>query len=176
MVLTIEQTRKKPRINYALAATLIATGISMADAAKQVGAKNANSLAVGLNRKGVNAKLARSHHVTEGQTRTLTLRVANAAGEALREQFADILTKHGAALAKVPAKRNLAHIRKVGDAFEPLARVAKIVHDWGNTQTVGLVALRSVNQVEQAEQPAIECKTTQEACVSDPAKVPENGS
>ena len=149
---------RKPRINYALAATLLTQGVSFEDIAPQVGAKSGNVLRVQMHKKGVTATIAKSHHHLEGDvSRPLVLRVANAASEALREQFSGILAAHGQALSKIKPKRNLKHIKQVGEAFEPLARVAKIVHDWGNTQTVGLIAMGTSAQVEsQADPPAIE--------------------
>ena len=132
---------KKPRINYALAATLLASGVTLAQAAERTGAGNARSLRVGLAKRGVTLGGIKSSEGNLDRIQGVALKAVSAASEALRHQFGDILAKHGEALSKVPAKRNLAHIRKVGEAFEPLARIGKIVHDWGQGGASGLVVI-----------------------------------
>lgn len=143
---TPKQPRK--RVNYALAATLVATGVTYAEAAKQVGAKTGDVLRVGLNRKGVSAKQARALPVTGERIQSVTLRVASQASTLLRDQFSDLLAQHTAALSKVPVKPNLKHITKLGQAMEPLARTAKIVHDWGNDSPSGIVMMGQTSLAE----------------------------
>lgn len=171
-MLTAEKPNKKHRINYALAATLIASGASLAQAAERSGAANALTLKTCLRRKGLTFNAIRNSEGNLDNMQRVATRAVSQASEALRAQFGDILAAHGAALAKVPAKRNLAHIRKVGEAFEPLARTAKIVHDWGSSQSVGIVSLGVVTQAEaeEAEQPAIEIGSTPPVPVIEPPK------
>ena len=139
-VLTEETPRKqrRKRVNYALAATLVAQHVTLNDAAIQSGAKDGNSLRVGLARRGVTATQARH---SDGQVQRAVIvanKAVSAASEALREDLASILAKHTSALGEIKPRANLKHIRAVGDAIEPLARTAKIVHDWGNTDKPGL--------------------------------------
>jgi hypothetical protein len=159
---TLTKPNKKHRINYALAATMIAGGVTLPEAAKRLGAASATSLRVGLARKGVTITGIRKESGNVDRIQAVAVKCVSQASEALKAQFSDILAKHGEALSKVPAKRNLTHIRKVGEAFEPLARIGKIVHDWGSSQSIGLISIGAASQVEQAEQPAIEIGTPQE--------------
>lgn len=129
----------KASVNYALAATLLAQGMDLEQIAPQVGAKTPNSLRVGLNRKGVNVTAAKVLQNIAGRTCSVTLRIASQASEILRRDASDILQAHVSKLKEVPAKANLAHIERVGQALEPLIRSAKIVHDWGNQEAQGVV-------------------------------------
>lgn len=149
----LPQTTKKrrPRINYALAATLVTQGVTLEEAAKESGAKNANVLRVGLIRHGVTATVARSLQPTPERIQTITAKIASQASELLRNSLAGTLNKHATALEQVEAKPDLKHITQVGQALEPLARTAKIVHDWGNETKLGLVALGVVEQLDQAQ-------------------------
>lgn len=150
-VLEPASKQRRKRVNYVLAATLVAQGITLADAAKETGAKNANVLAVGLRRKGVTATIARAIEPTPNHIKTITAKVANQASELLRTRFSRTLDKHAEALEQVETKPDLDHIQRVGQALEPLARTAKIVHDWGNETKLGLVALGVVEQLDQAQ-------------------------
>lgn len=169
------QAMAKPTINYALAATLIATGVTLEDAAKQVGAKTADVLRVGLARKGVTAKRARALEPVGERRTSVALSIVSEASAALRAQFSDILSNHASKLAEVPAKANLKHLRQVGDALEPLARTAKIVHDWGSEQPNALVMVGMFS--DQKPQETIEPAKDIQAVVveetpSEPAKDP----
>lgn len=152
------RSRTKKRINYALAATLISSGVTLNDAAPEVGAKDANSLRVGLARRGVTVGLCRAKTPLEGNINSVALRVATRASELLRGDVENILQSHVGKLKDIPAKANLKHIKAVGDALEPLVRSAKIVHGWGSETEDGLV--RKARFVE------IESSCAQEAATS----------
>lgn len=82
---------------------------------------------------------------------------------ALRETLADVLAKHSAALAKVPASPNLKHIKQVGDALEPLTRSAKTVFDWGNDKPNALIVMGDMRALDQKKQfPLIEAEQPNE--------------
>jgi transposase len=74
------------------------------------------------------------------------------ASQALREVFASTLAQHADALAKVAVKPNLKHLKRVGEAIEPLARTAKIVHDWGAGSIQGVILAGSL-EVDKGDQP-----------------------
>lgn len=126
-------------VNYALAATLLAQGKELSEVAPLVGSKTPESLRVGLNRKGVTVTAAKVLQNVAGRTCSVTMRIATEASRLLREDAGVILQSHVSKLKEVPAKANLAHIQRVGQALEPLIRSAKIVHDWGNQEATGLV-------------------------------------
>ncbi len=138
-------------INYALAATLVTQGVTLAEAAKQSGAKNANVLGVGLRRKGVTVTVARGREPIAEASKSITLRLATEAGRILKQDMGELIQTHVGQLKNVEAKPDLAHITKVGMALEPLVRSAKIVHDWGNEQSLGIVALGIVEHLDQAQ-------------------------
>ncbi len=131
------------KINFALAAAMLTAGATLEDTAAKVGAKTANSLRVALQRRNItrrnvqllqstNTKLA--HASDPAQAKGL-MRASNE----LRAVLAGFLSNHVGALAKVPAKANLKHLRAVGEAVEPFARTAKIVHGWDSSDKTGLL-------------------------------------
>lgn len=149
-----EPRKKHHRINYALAATLVASGVTLEEAAKQTGAKNANTLGAGLRRKGVTATACRNMEPVGERSTNVTLRLASQAKDVLREQFASLLGKHVGQLDAIPAKANLKHLRQVANVAEPLARTAKIVCGWGDdgpAKAVDLSVMVAV-RVDQAPQ------------------------
>lgn len=129
----------KASINYALAGTLIAAGLTCEEAAKQCGAKNGNSLRRVLHRKGVTARQARTVTGEQIVTKSMTFRLATEASKVLKESFSTVLQRHTDALSQIPAQPNLKHIQSVGAALEPLVRSAKVVHGWGDEAAQGLI-------------------------------------
>lgn len=129
----------KQTINYALAATLLTTNATLAEIAPQVGAKSANSLRVGLAKRGVTAKQARSLDFHPDRIHSAAIRVASQASEALRSQFSSELANAAKNLSAIPLSKSLKHLKQRAEVLEPLARTAKIVHDWGSEQSNALV-------------------------------------
>lgn len=127
------------RINVALAATLISSGVSLEDAALQCGAKNANVLRVVLARKGVTVRQAQSLELVGDRKANVTMSIVSEASRALRAQFANELAQTASKLSEIPAKADLKSLRQRAEVLEPLARTAKIVHDWGSEQPNALV-------------------------------------
>ena len=163
-----------PKINYALAATLLASGMPMSEIAPQVGAKNANVLKVGLCKKGVNARLAQSPPQANRVSMSLVQKVANQASEILKRDMGDVLASHTSALKQVPSKVDLEHIQKVGNALEPLARAAKLVYSWGDEQIQGIVSLGVVEQIDQAQDALeVESSVSQATITSVPEQAQE---
>lgn len=161
---------KQNRVNYALAATLLASGIHPDEIAPKVGAKNSNVLMVGLCKRGVNARNAKNPGLGTNVSLSLVHRVASQASDLLRKDFADILQSHTSELKKIAPRPSLRHLRAVGDALEPLARTAKIVHDWGNTEAQGMILVGDVASAE-AQETTIDIPSTQPVVVSEP--IPE---
>lgn len=135
----IPEHKPRKRLNLALAATLVATGVTLDEAAKRVGAANGASLRVCLHRAGVTAKQVRSLPTTADRSQPLILSIVSQASEALRSEFSNILSNHTAQLKKIPARANLKHLKRVGEAIEPLARTAKIVHGWGDGAALAMI-------------------------------------
>ena len=129
----------KASVNYALAATLIASGVTFDDAASECGAKSGDVLKVGLFRKGVTRKQVEALAIVNDVNKSKTLRLANQASEILKRGMADIIQSQTDALSTIPAKADLDHIQSVGAALEPLVRSAKVVHGWGDEQAQGLI-------------------------------------
>jgi len=126
-------------INYAMAATLLSQGLNYEQAAQQVGAKDGNSLRVGLFRRGVTLTATRgSEFAIQRAVRVATVAVSGAS-KALKNDMAGLLQAHTSALGQIKAKPNLKHIMRVGMALEPLVRSAKVVHGWGDEAAQGLI-------------------------------------
>lgn len=163
----------KASINHLLAGTLVAGGLTADEAAKQCGAKNGASLRRVMYRKGVTVKGARTVTGEQMVTRSMTMRLASAAGQVLKDSMAGVLQAHTDALAQVPAKANLGHIIAVGAALEPLVRSAKVVHGWGDETVQGLIVdMRqadpdSVNVVTDIDTTVTPMVTEQAACGVD---------
>lgn len=157
----IEQTpnnTKRKRINYALAATLVASGLTLQEAAEKTGAKNANVLQVGLARKGVIATVARKMPLVGSASMSLTMRVASEASEVLRDKFASVLDKATDSMGLMPIKPNYKSLKRFGEVIEPLARTAKIVHGWDSDSKPSMLMVGQIEQMEQ--QGAIDVTST----------------
>lgn len=137
------------RINYALAATLLSQHLTYEQVAKQVGAKNANSLKAGMNRRGVTATLTRSNDFQTQRAVVIATKAVSQASEALRSKFSGLLDNAASKLCNVEVSANVKELKHLGEAAEPFVRMAKIVHDWGNDSPSGLVMVGEIAQVEE---------------------------
>jgi hypothetical protein len=138
---------KRGRIDYALARTLIAQHVTLAEAAKQAGAKDAHSLRVGLAQQGITATQLRNTKPQLAKAFTVAKQAVTAASEELKEDFAEVLAQHTAMLKKIKPRMSLKHISRVGQAMEPFARIAKIVHGWGDETKTGIVSVGIVQHL-----------------------------
>lgn len=101
---TVELPRKPQRIqdrriNYALAATLIAQGEDVGSVAAKCGAKNAHTLRVGLNKRGVKVKEARALPMTPARNQTTVARLATQAVDIIRDRLNEELIEQVDSLA-----------------------------------------------------------------------------
>lgn len=158
-------------INYAMAATLLSQGLNYEQAAQQVGAKDGNSLRVGLFRRGVTLTATRgSEFAIQRAVRVATVAVSGAS-KALKEDMAELLQSHTSALGQIKAKPNLKHILRVGMALEPLVRSAKVVHGWGDEVAHGLLVMgemRSADPDNESVNAVTDVTTTVTAMVAEP--------
>lgn len=146
----------KPTIDYNLAATLIASGLTLAETAEKVGAKSGETVRQGLVRRGTSAyQLRAAKFATVCNESNDAMRLAKDASVLLRRSLGNTLAKHAAALDKVAVKPNLQHIKQLGEAIEPLARTGKIVHDWGQEDKSTLIAIGLVESWD-SQQDAID--------------------
>jgi hypothetical protein len=136
-------------INYALAATLLTTGATYEEIAPKVGAKNGESLRVGLGKRLVTKTGVKTLSLPNCRTTHVAIQVASEASQILKEQMSGLLEQHTGALAQVKVKADLKHITRVGQALEPLARTAKIVHGWGDESVSGLISIGVVEQLQR---------------------------
>lgn len=90
------------RINYAMAAVLVAKGETLEAAAKACGAKNAKVLQVGLKRRGVSATAARNIIPKNEAISSPAVRIAAAVSEVLRDKAAARLEMQLDSLAAQP--------------------------------------------------------------------------
>lgn len=138
------------RINYALAATLIASGLSYDEAAPQVGSKNGNSLRVGLNRRGVTLRTATNvlQGVTPAQLSSspVLLRVANAAhqvlsrrSESTRSKHADVAFKVAETIANREVPKHADKLQQYVETWNGAVKGAASVFGWDSDQGVTLV-------------------------------------
>jgi hypothetical protein len=168
------------RINYALATLLASEGQSMDQIAPQVGAKNANSLQVGMSKRGVTkgkVTKAVAKNSSPDVTQHIALRVVSQASESLRQKFAGILDKTANAIGDIPVIADTKSVKELGEATEPWVRIAKTIHDWGNDAKPGLVRASRYVEIESTcvpepttesvPQKALEAPTPQDAQVID---------
>ena len=147
----------RPCINYALAGTLIAAGVTYAEAAKQTGAANGESLRRVLARKGVTARQARAIPVTNAPPMSVTLSLATAAGELLRNSLAKDLQATADKVGNLPTVGYKALKQRV-EVLEPLARTAKIVYRWSD-DAKPTINLNLVTDTRLADLPVIDCES-----------------
>lgn len=86
--------KHRKRINYALAGTLLHSGLTMDEIALRVGAANGNTLRSSLSRKGVTksgAKLIVDVNADKKSVDTLTARVSRDAAEIIRDSIGERL-------------------------------------------------------------------------------------
>ena len=138
--------KRNHRINYGLAATLLANGEDLLTVCSKVGAKNPNTLKVGLFRRGVTMSAARVLKSVNAGTCSLTLKIASQASELLRKDLGETLQAHANALKQIPAKPNLKQLKALTEVIEPMARTGKILHDWGNESATGLAMVGLYDQ------------------------------
>jgi len=122
-----------------MAATLLSQGLNYEQAAQQVGAKDGNSLRVGLFRRGVTLTATRGSEFAIQRAVRVANTVVSEASKALKEEMSGLLATHTSALKQVKPRANLKHIMRVGMALEPLVRSAKVVHGWGDEAAQGLI-------------------------------------
>lgn len=148
------------KINYALAATLVAAGHSYAEVAPQVGAKTGESLRVGLNKRGVTLRTATDalQAATPDQLRNapMLLRVANAAnalqriGERTRTKAANIAERLADSLAERKVPRNLEDAQVFASTLQSTVKTASIVHGWEQTTVNAIIMPGDTEQVVDA--------------------------
>lgn len=135
-------------INYAMAATLLSQGLNYDQAAQQTGAKNGNSLKVGLFRRGVSQAATRSGEFAIKRATLVATAVVNEASRALKDEMSSVLASHTSALSQIKPRANLKHIMRVGMALEPLVRSAKVVHGWGDEVAHGLLVMGEMRSAD----------------------------
>ena len=139
--LTRPQQRK---IDWKLAAQLRATGLTHQQIAERTGAVSSEAVRVGLMRRGVNIAVRTALLTSADQQVKQSLIKLS---EETKQSLAKTVLTHTQALSNVPAKANLNHIKRLGQAMEPLARTAKIVHGWGESSNKPLINLQVLGSV-----------------------------
>ena len=135
----------KAKVNYAVAATLVASGMTMDRVADKVGSANGESLRRGLARKGVTARSARTADIDLIVPRSVTAKVASDAVAHLKDTFNSLLTAHVGKLAQVKPSSNLKKLKKIGEVIEPFARTFKTINgEPGKGSLVNVQVLGSV--------------------------------
>ncbi len=146
-------------INYALAATLIAAGVSLETAAQQTGAKNGNVLRVGLNKRGVTtttaSKLATSANAPLQVKDQALNKVATDAmkiiADATRQDLAEtvamrVKTVKEARFGKIGSDVALKHAQ----TLKSLAESGKIAFpSWNEPANTSLVQINILNQLNE---------------------------
>lgn len=157
---TVTQKIRRNRINYALAGTLLANGLTWEEIAKQVGAGSAESLRVGCARKGVTKPMVRNLE-PKGEARvTVTARLATEADAILRERANGLL---GAQLGKLASKPvGKLHSKGQGDAavLKTLAETWRTLN--GNPDSISIqfgVGARPDDLIA-TPQPVVSCGPT----------------
>jgi len=138
------QNYRQKRINYALAATLLMSGMTLEQAAVEVGAKNSEVLRVGLAKRGVTCGKARALQQataamagpTPGMVATVTARLAthastivNEASRKLRQSLATATEQSAAVLEAKPPKNVKEVIQRAG-TLKSLVESGDKLHGW----------------------------------------------
>jgi hypothetical protein len=149
------------RINYALAATLLSQGLSLAQAAEKSGAISAGSLKSGLARRGITALACKRGELAVQRAERVAAKVVATASEGLKLALAEDLLDTTERLRKIKPGNTLKRLRMRADVLEPLARTGKIVHGWSDDRPSPLVSLQVLGSVTIGGRgvPSIEAST-----------------
>ena len=136
----------KAKVNYALAGTLVASGMTFQEAASRCNAANGESLRRGLFRKGVTGRASRVAYTDRIVPQSVTMTVATQAAEHLKSTFNRILVKHVGSLEKIKPSSNLKKLKKIGEVIEPFARTYRTVNgEQGKPSLVNVQVLSNLN-------------------------------
>lgn len=130
---------RKATINYAKAATLIAAGATMAQAAQECGAQSAGSLRVGLFRRNVTIKAIKCSEGNLQRIKGVASQVLAQESERIKGDFAELLREHVSKLKDVKPSKSLKKAQQFANVLEPFARTAAKVHGWGDETVQGLI-------------------------------------
>lgn len=159
---TAESTKKKKkqRINYALAATLLATGCEPEAIAGQVGAKNWNSVRVGLAKRGVTQNATKALPPSEIVVQRAAVNIATSAVEEIRERLTKELMHQVGALESKPVSYAKLASKGQGRAavVKTIAESFKSLHG-GAEMNVLVFGVDSMND-RPGSQPTIELEPT----------------
>lgn len=129
----------KQTINYAMAATMLAAGATLDQAAKETGAKNAEALRVGLYRRNVTVKAIKSSEGNLQRITAVAAQVLSAESERIKGDFAGLLRDHVTKLKEVKPSKSLKKAQQFVNVLEPFARTAAKVHGWGDEVAQGII-------------------------------------
>lgn len=129
MVATVEESpvKHRKRINYALAGTLLHTGLSMDEIAVKVGAANANTLRSALSRKGVtrsNARLITDVNPSQSHVETLTARISRQASDIIKDSIGERLLAQASKLSS----RKVGKLANVGQGEAAVLKTLAETH------------------------------------------------
>ncbi len=91
----------------------------------------------------------------------LSLAKSSNASQDLRNRIAVILEKVTDELAKVPMRPSIPIMTELVQALEPVVRMAKTVHDWGNDAPAGLVLMADLRQAPALPAPCVDVQAVQ---------------
>jgi hypothetical protein len=155
---------KAKRINYALAGTLLASGMEWDQIAPSVGAKNGETLRAGCARKGVTKPMVRNLE-TKGQTRiSVTAKLATEAESIIRQRLnSGLIQAADALLSKSPTRKSLSN-KGQGHAstLETLSRTWRNLNGSPDQVQVSF-GLTMLN--DSAPQPVVSCATPPAAAI-----------
>lgn len=150
---------RKATINYAKAATLIASGATLAQAAQECGAQSAGSLRVGLSRRNVTIKAIKCSEGNLIRIKGVASQVLAQESERIKGDFAELLRQHVSKLKDAKPSSNLRKAKEFADVLEPFARTAAKVHGWGDEQAQGLIVA-----MKQADSDYVDVDTSVADC------------
>lgn len=133
--------KPRKRINYALGASLIASGMSYDQAAPKCGAKTGHSLQVGLHERGLTQTTLRQPMAEVASGSRALMRISNL----VRSNLGDALLSQSAAAPLLPATPVAKVLRANGDAIAAIAGPAAKVFGWDTATANVLVQVRAVD-------------------------------
>jgi hypothetical protein len=143
--------KRKTRINYALAGTLLTTGLSYDEIAPQVGAKNGQSVRIGLFKKGVTLRKVQQLPTPNEGSMPVLLRVATQAGQIVRDRLSKDLEQTTNELLSTKQRKGLKALKERVEVLEPLTRTASKLYGWEGTSSDTPVAMLFMDQDQSIE-------------------------
>lgn len=152
-----------PIINYTLAASMLAAGVDKEAVAQEVGAKNWESLRVGLHARGITiTKLLRSTTSAVGRNPNVKGSLALNRDDAIR----DMVKAHVREALTDPDFQALPLASKGQgriDVLHKATQIAALAEDWGSDRIQTVVGVSITSHADAQDEPVVDVESVTEA-------------